>query len=390
MKLLKSAAVYGANASGKSNFIQAFSFLQRFVLNSSRESQVDEPIDVENFRLSTRTENEPSFFEVVFFQNNTRYRYGFEVDRARVHAEWLYHVPRVKETKLFIRKGDEFEISGIFREGKGLQDKTRKNALYLSVVAQFNGSISQNVLRWFQNVAVISGLHDFAYRRYTMNLLEEEDSRRAVFAFIEKMDLGFSDFEVNERDMSPFLINMPKQLKELLEENAQAEKAVTTIHKKFNTDGINTMNVKFDLESHESEGTKKVLMLSGPLLDVLIQGRILFIDELDARIHPLITSTIVQAFNSAKTNLKNAQLVFVTHDTNLLSNKRLRRDQIWFVEKDRWGASELYSLAEYKGVRNDASYERDYITGRYGAIPFLGNLEEIIGELNAETEKVEG
>ena len=337
IRLLKSAAVYGANASGKSNFIKAFSFFRRFVLNSSKESQIDEPIDVENFRLSTTTESQPSSFEVIFFCDSTRYRYGFEVGKDAVYAEWLYHVPQARETKLFSRERNKFEVSGVFKEGKGLQNKTRKNALFLSVVAQFNGTISQKVLRWFRSVEVISGLHDISYRDYTIDLLEEDVGRRATSSFIEKMDLGFSEFEISERDVDSLLKGMPVQLKEFFEENVKSMKGVTTVHKKFNSEGEGIEDVRFDLNNHESEGTKKVFMLSGPLLNVLSQGKTLFVDELDARMHPLITSMIIRFFNSEETNPYNAQLIFITHDTNLLSNKLLRRDQIWFVEKDRWG-----------------------------------------------------
>ena len=135
----------------------------------------------------------------------------------------------------------------------------------------------------------------------------------------------------------------------------------------------------FDLDEHESEGTKKLFSLSGPLVDTLRRGDVLIIDEFDARLHPLMTKEIVRLFNDPLRNPKHAQLVFATQDTSLLDNQLLRRDQIWFVEKDRQGASYLYSLAEFK-VRNDATYEKDYIHGRYGAIPYLGGMRHVLQE----------
>jgi hypothetical protein len=133
------------------------------------------------------------------------------------------------------------------------------------------------------------------------------------------------------------------------------------------------------MDEHESEGTQKLFAMAGPLVDTLENGRILVIDELDARLHPLITREIISLFNSNQTNPHNAQLIFMTHDTNILSHKFFRRDQIWFAEKDKFGATHLYSLAEYK-IRNDASFENDYIQGRYGAVPFIGDLSHLIGE----------
>jgi uncharacterized protein len=149
------------------------------------------------------------------------------------------------------------------------------------------------------------------------------------------------------------------------------------MHQKFDSDGNYISFERFNLEAQESEGTQKIFALSGTLVDTLNNGKVLIFDELDARLHPLISLAIVQLFNSNKTNPNNAQLIFMTHDTNLLSNKLFRRDQVWFTEKNRYGATDLYSLAEYK-VRNDASFESDYIKGRYGAIPYVGNLSSMV------------
>jgi AAA15 family ATPase/GTPase len=140
--------------------------------------------------------------------------------------------------------------------------------------------------------------------------------------------------------------------------------------------------VSFDMDQNESHGTQKAFYLAGPIIDVLTNGKVLIVDEMEARLHPLITRELIRLFNSIELNPKRAQLIFTTHDTNLLSNKIFRRDQIWFVEKDSFSASHLYSLAELKihdsKVRNDASFEDDYLQGRYGAIPFLGGIKTIV------------
>lgn len=199
------------------------------------------------------------------------------------------------------------------------------------------------------------------------------------------MDLGIDDIQIEEFKLTDDSLpkNMPDDLRTAILKNTITDKfAVKTIHKKFDKEGKQTALEIFDIDSHESEGTKKLFSLAGPLMDTLKNGRILFIDEFDARLHPLITYEIIRLFNSNKTNPKNAQIIFATHDTNLLSNKLFRRDQIWFAEKDKGGATHLYSLAEYK-VRNDASFENDYIQGKYGAIPFIGDLKQLFEEANA-------
>ena len=366
ISLLKSAAIYGANASGKSNLIQAIRLMRGFVLASSKDTQTAEPIGVESFKLSTDTENEPSYFEVIFYLEERRYRYGFEADTQKVHSEWLYHVPNKRETRLFLREGNDFSLSSVFKEGRGLTDKTRDNALFLSVVAQFNGPIARNILVWFRNLGLISGLSDEKHRRFTIKNIQDETLKDKIISFVKQMDVGISDIGVGQEEIG----------------SIYTAPIVTTLHKNYDGDGAFISETSFDMDNNESEGTKKLFYLSGPLLDILQFGSVLIIDELDARFHPLITSTIIGLFNSKSTNPNNAQLIFATHDTNLLSNKLFRRDQIWFTEKDKYGATDLYSLAEIK-VRNDASFEKDYIAGKYGAIPFIGGLHHLVGDADA-------
>ena len=356
LKLLKSAAIYGANASGKSNLAQALSFMKWFAINSSKETQSTEKINVEYFRLSTETESEPSFFEIVFVLDGQQYRYGFEADRDRVVSEWLFYVPKVRETKLFERENNRFSISKTYK-ADGIQQRTRDNALFLSVSAQFNVKIAENILEWLTNqLKIISGLDDKAYLDYTVNCLIEEKNKDEIIQLIKKLDLGVGEIQV---------------------EPTIGEIKVKTVHKKFDSEGNYISTEIFNLERQESEGTQKVFALAGFLVDVLKNGQVLIVDELDARLHPLISRAIIELFNSNESNPNQAQLIFMTHDTNLLSNKIFRRDQIWFTEKNRYGATDLYSLAEYK-VRNDASFESDYIKGRYGAVPYTGNLDSLI------------
>ena len=197
-------------------------------------------------------------------------------------------------------------------------------------------------------------------------IYDAKDFKAGIISLVKQLDLGIADVEVRKTD--------PREGQQL---PLFAQYEAFTLHKRFDGDKSDDSLVAFDINAHESEGTKKLFALAGPLLNVLRNGKVLIIDELDARLHPLITESIIRLFNSNETNPNNAQLVFTTHDTNLLTNKLFRRDQIWFTEKNKYGATDLYSLAEFK-VRNDASYERDYIAGKYGAIPFIGGLHRLV------------
>ncbi|OZH51795.1 abortive infection protein [Hydrocoleum sp. CS-953] len=382
LSLLKSVAVYGANASGKSNLIQAMNFMRWFVLNSSKETQLGDAINVEEFKLSTETEREPSFFEIVFILEEKLYRYGFEVDEKKVVSEWLFYVPKVRESKLFERDENGIKMTKVFKEGELISDKTRNNALFLSVNAQFNGKISTNIFRWFMDLNIISGLHSDFYQQVTVEYLQDSEYENEIIQLIRKWDLGIDNIKIVPKNV---LLEELQELpgfteefrKRMLEAGVQINQIqIKTLHKKYDYEGEMVSQVVFDFQENESEGTKKLFAFAVPILDSLRYGDILIIDELDARLHPIITRAIIELFNSNQTNPENAQLIFTTHDTNLLSNKIFRRDQIWFTEKNRQGATDLYSLVEYK-VRNDASFESDYIKGRYGAIPFLGDLTEL-------------
>jgi AAA15 family ATPase/GTPase len=391
VELLKSAAIYGANASGKSNLIGAIHFMVGFVRNSHKSSDPTGGIDVEPFRLSTQTEDEPSSFEIIFITEGKRYRYGFEVTSERVEAEWLYVAPKVRESRLFERDEDKIKLGDKFKgEGRDLIERTRPNALFLSVVAQFDGETAQEVLSWFRSLGIATSLNhlNMGMRLFTESMLDDKDSAQAIGSLIKRLDLGIDDLQIEKRVSSPEPLpkEAPEELRTALEPflnlvGEQEQTTVRTIHRKVDDEGRLVESELFHLDRHESEGTKKLFSLSGPLIDTLKSGDVLIIDELDARLHPLLTREVVSLFNDPEQNRNNAQLVFVIQDTNLLDNQLMRRDQIWFVEKDRQGASYLYSLAEFK-VRNDATYEKDYIQGRYGAIPFLGGMRHPLLEQN--------
>ena len=389
LTLLTSSAIYGANASGKSNVVRALAFMRQLVLSSAAESQAGEPLGAEPFRLSTDTENEPSFFEIVFLSDGIQYRYGFEVSFTQVISEWLFSVPSTKEAKLFIREENGIKPSQkFFKEGKGLETKTRANALFLSVVAQFNGEVSQSILKWFRRLSIVSGLDDTFYRAFTIQQVIEGKYKSEIIELVRSLDIDIAGIEGIKLDKTQLELpsGIPEDLRTLLLKSIQDKELLTvrTIHPKLNAQGNPAGSVIFDMDHNESDGTQKAFYLAGPIIDALSKGKVLIIDEMEARLHPLITRELIQRFNSIETNPRRAQLIFTTHDTNLLSKKLFRRDQIWFVQKSELCASHLYSLAEIKvddnKVRNDASFEDNYLQGRYGAIPFLGEIKTILLE----------
>lgn len=390
LSLLRSAAIYGANASGKSNLVRALMTMRGLVLNSATKIQAGEKLPIERFRLDIAMRQHPAWFQIVFLLDGKRYRYGFQADEERIHSEWLYHAAR-RETRLFAREGQEFEVSTVFRREAtpALQRQTRPNALLLSVLAQFNGQIASQILDWFRmKLNGIIGLNDivlYTLPETTRRIESDERFRQRAAELIHVADTGILGLKAE--NAQPDLHKIPaelhgifQQIMELAAKEQGIEQVllprVQTRHAVF--DGETKIDEDtFEMSEQESEGTQKFFALLGPLLDALEKGMILVIDELEARLHPLLTREIVRMFNDPRSNPQNAQLLFVTHDAGLLGECLLRRDQVWFAQKNRFGATELYSLAEMK-ERKGAAYLKNYLNGRYGGIPLLGGLRAYI------------
>jgi len=367
LRLLKSAVVYGANASGKSKFIEALGFMRNFSINSSRESQQGDKIAVEPFKLSTESENAPSEFEVIFVHKETMYRYGFEVDSEKVVAEWLYSKPKTKEVELFYRDFQSFETHPRnFSKGAKLvkEGLIRNNALLLSVAAQFNEENSLNIIEWFRNTEIISGLKENEFKNNSIGKAKAVEGKTQLLDYLKKADLGIVDLEITEVKTGQFESN--------------PFDAILTIRDKYNNK-TKTGKAFMSLMLDESEGTRKYFYLLGPVIDALNKGSVLVVDELDSKLHANLVEKLVLLFNSSKLNPAKAQLVFNTHDTNLLNTGTFRRDQIWFTEKDRYGEARLYSLADFKTdeVRKTEAFEDNYVRGKYGAIPYLDLFENV-------------
>lgn len=403
LNLLRSAVMYGANASGKSKLLKAMAFMNYMVRSSSKDKQIDDPIEITPFLLNEATENAPSLFEVIFIQNNVMYRYGFEVTTKEVVTEWLYRRKSTKEAEIFYREYQDFEVNASsFKKGKILADNQmiKKNTLLLSAAAQFDDTIAKEVLGWFKSFNILSGLQDEHYTGFSVSMLNHKKLKSEVMQFINGADLNIMDLKPIEMDIDKLPKELPQKMRESIVKSVKEGKGtffsdISVFHKKYDANNQFSKMVEFSLDDDESSGTKKYFAFSAPLITTLHNGEVTAIDELDAKLHPNLVCKIVGLFNSKGTNVKNAQLIFNTHDTNLLASGLFRRDQIWFTEKDRYGAATLYALSDFKKengdkARNSEDYEINYIQGRYGAVPYLGDFDKLFRtqkELAYEDEK---
>lgn len=383
-RLLPTAVLYGANSSGKSNVLMALTTMRGVLLGSVRLNPKDE-LNFQPFKLDLVSANSPTSFEIQFLQDDARYRYGFEYDKTHISKEWLYEkCVGQREYNLFLRVEDEFEVSkNRFPEGLGKESATPSNRLFVSLVAQLNGSKSMRILDWFKRCNYLSGINSQGYEGFTLKMFSEHlDGCKEALDFFHHTQLGFEDLLVTEKlltdDLFADKIHLPDALRLKLMEELKDKKIMEakTTHHIYNEAGEVSGLETFDKDDMESEGTKKMIEMAGPIFDTLKSGKLLIVDELDAKLHPLLTRRILQLFMDPEVNIHGAQLIFTTHDTHLLNLNFLRRDQIWFTEKDKTESSDLYSLTEFKDhngakIRNDRSLQKDYMNGRYGAIPFL-------------------
>jgi len=379
--LIKSKAIYGANASGKSNVVKALVTFIRIIRDSAKEEKVLSLID--SFQLSTETVSQPTFFQLIFRVGKKRYRYGFEADDKSIKSEWLFSTPSKREQPLFIREKNEIvEINQTrFKEGV-LYQKLLENSkdqiftntsLFLTHLNSIGfAKLSKQIFKTISSISIVSGLGHKGMYSIAGESLSDAVKKKFILDFLKKADVGIDDLETIEIANE----NLPDNAEEEVKQELKKGKIIISSRTQFDSNLKAVGKSEFSFGNQESEGTKKMFELSPFIYRSLKDGVPLVIDEFDSRFHPLLTKKIVELYNSSEN--KKSQLIFTTHDTNLLSPELLRRDQIDFVEKDKYGASHLYTLVEIKGVRNDASFEKDYIQGKYGAIPFLGDFTNLI------------
>ena len=370
-RLLRSAAVYGPNASGKTNLLLALVSMKDIVKKSARETHRGDTLAVEPFKLDSRPHKEPTLFEVVFMVQGVRYQYGFSATETSVVSEWLLAFPEGRPQHWFERELGkngryEWKLGALLKGEKQLwQKSTRDNALFLSTAVQLNSQQLLPVFDWFNDTLRFVGVRGVS-PGFSASFCEKHGSEK-VADFLQEADLGIHNLHVRQEPFDPESLpeNMPDSVKQIVKTMKGGKMyEVKTVHESSTGD-----QVEFDL-GQESSGTCKVFELAGPFLESLQNGHVLCIDELHNSLHPELVKFLVGSFNDNTTNPRNAQLIFTTHETSMLNQKILRRDQIWFCEKDKNQATTVYALTDFhprKGVEN---LELAYLSGRYGALPY--------------------
>lgn len=366
--LLRSAVVYGANASGKTNILRALDFLKALVMRSHTH-QKGEGIKFNPFKLDKKYLTKPTKMSVIFIKEDMKYQYTLSFDNEKVIEEALYYFPTTKRATIFERKStDKFKFTIDKKEQDTIAERTLPNVLYLSKATQENYKKTAPAFDWFaNNLQIIVATDHPGLSDFTVNMMKKDaDLKKIILKALLEADVGIDDISTISKKVSPEqLKNLPPELAKIIFGEKQEIDAyqIQTIHK----------GVTFDFQDEESEGTRRIFSLIGPWIDSLKNGRILLVDELDTKLHHLLNLFLINLFHDPTQNKSNAQLIFTTHNTNLLDQDIFRRDQIWFTEKNaETGSTDLYSLTEYS-PRNDKDLEKGYLAGKYGALPFIKN-----------------
>ena len=381
-KILPMAAIYGANASGKSNIYNAFGYMADYVIESFKYGDEEEKFEEYRptpFLFDSVSNDAESSFEVYFTipgdKAEKTYNYGFCVDRHGVTEEWLNVKAKTarKYASVFYRSTEEdtLDLSGLPKSSRdNIQVALEKQVLIVSLGAKLKVNKCKDIRDWFMaNEFADFGnpfTNFFLSRRLPKGFVDDNSVQKKVIEYFASFDEHIKDFEIEK---------LPHDA-----DSKEETYKISSLHKKIDSDTFAAIPL-----SMESAGTLKMFALYPELQDVLEKGSVFFIDELNARLHPLLVRNFLLTFLNPEINTRHAQLIFTTHDTWQLSNQLLRRDEVWFTEKDELGISKLYSLADFVDesgarIRKDESYEKNYLIGKYGAIPTLKSIDIFKGE----------
>jgi uncharacterized protein len=384
IKVVPVAGVFGANASGKSNFLEAFDDMRMYVLNSFRRDL--RPGERWPFRLDTEAERRPSRYEIDLVLNGVRHEYGFAFDGEQILEEWAFRYPRGRPALLFDRKGEKIEAGPAERSHtRAVTKLLRPNALFLSAAAAANHPLLLPLHDWFRrNLQTAASDNRPGRQAYTIELLKHEDKRERILGMLRAADFGIVDAKEHELPVDPLVKEgMERAIREMLGEEGRADDVEADLPFKLNAVGFTLVHqgaedpVELPLV-HESMGTQVWLGLIGTVVAALADGVVLLADELDASLHPDLVAQLVRLFQDPRTNPNRAQLIFNSHDPTMLGDSNedrlLGRDQIWFTAKQADGSSRLYPLTDFNPRKNEA-LERRYLDGRYGAVPILSRQD---------------
>jgi hypothetical protein len=369
------AGIFGANASGKSNTLDALTYMRRLTLRSDREVEPGEGIRRSPFRLVPEIADEPSRYVVDLLLEGVRHTYGFSIDDRRVLEEWLYTYPHNRQRKIFEREGSDFawgEESGKEKELPRIAEITASTALFVSTIARFDlrksgphSKPTHAIYRWFRQVD--AGLDDGTKTAHRpICWVQDAPQRDLVISLLRAADVGISDVVVVAPRADPTVL---AQLSTVQAERAEILRSrLQFIH--CGADGDTALDL-----ADESAGTRRILALAARCVDTLSIGALMSVDEIDASLHPMLTAKMIGLFQSERTNPRRSQLLFTSHDATLLgtfdADEVLHRDQVWFTEKDHHGASTLFPFSEFKPRKQGENRQRRYLNGSYGAVPDL-------------------
>lgn len=367
-KYLKIAAIYGANASGKTNVLEAFDYMKKKLMITD-DIHLSENESYYSFALDEKSKKDPIALEVtISAKNNKIYQYGFEISGKEIVSEWFYYKKINRFYEIFDREKNHVKFNYSYKT-KIKEFDIDSNAIFLSLYRKIEKENEdfKNMYDWFSNSYYLDlGNPSFENKInhiITSEIVDNKEYKKRLLEFIKVFDLGIDDIEIKNKNTS----NIENKMFLPVEVNA--------IHKDKN-------GKKYSLPlDFESKGTLKMFYLFNFIMKALENGSTLFIDELDAKLHPLLTRYLINLFHDSDKNKGNGQLIYSTHDTVNLNKETFRRDEIWFTEKNKYGVSNLFSLSDYKidstKIRNDATYNKDYLTGRYGAIPIFEEFDVI-------------
>ena len=390
---LPAVAIYGKNGGGKSNLIRSMWLAVQFICNAQKTQTENEPVPVRPFMLNDYSVNEPSAFEFAYVQNRIKYVYGFSATRDHIVSEYLKAWPKGREKNIFLRHGQSFIFpkDNEKKRKELIKEAVGKNQLFFAISCTMNYKPCIEAMKWFREKIVFS--RDFTdINRNLIDYREDETMLQAIVSAAKKADVGIEDiqFEIDQQTLDLQSQNIPGQMggmiaalrafSEALQQNGnEAEVSLnmgklksTTYHTGLNCEGKAS---RYELTlSDESDGTRRLMTLAPAIERTLKEGGTLVVDELEREMHLMLIEYVLGRYQEKRNNPAHAQLIFTTHDTSLLNQEILRRDQIYFVDKKREdGASSLYSLADFN-IRNDANIQKAYLLGKFGAVP---SIEEV-------------
>ncbi len=375
LELLPAVGIYGANAAGKSNLLEALHAMKVIIMWSTQQQHRKFLLATPPFRLDPATRNVPTEFEVIFIAEGVRYQYGFSVTSERIVDEWLLAYPKNRPQDWLSREWDEKKKKHLWHLGASLvgekklwQKSTREDALFLSTAAQLNSQQLQPIYNWFFDTVRIVDIFGLD-SDFSAAFCDTKDNKEKILKYLKAADLDIDNILIKKIafDRDKISEALPKPMIDAIANDTKDSNVykIQTVH--LDSEG---KPIVFNIES-ESEGTRKFFSLTGPWIEALENGYVMFVDELNNSLHPKLVGFLVSLFNNKKTNPNNAQLVFTSHDATILNQKMLRRDQIWFCEKDKFQISHVYPLSDFRPRKDYENLEQMYLSGRYGALPFI-------------------